>query len=177
MARELKEIIVRDLTAGFNGIESCILVGYQGLNSEQTLELRSILQKADVEFTVVHNRLARRAFEAHGAPEAFRKLLRGPTAVVYGNKDGALSASKQIVEWRKKNKDLAAIKGGVYAGRVLEASDVEKLATIPDADTLRAQVMSMMLAPLTHLASVTQSLLNHFVSAAKAHREGLEKQG
>jgi large subunit ribosomal protein L10 len=176
MARELKAIIYRQIDGKFGGLDGCILIDYQGLNAEQTQDLRSSLRRSGVRMSVVHNRLARRVFRDRGAPQEFEVLLKGPTALLHGE-DGVLSASKSIVQWRKKNKDLAAIKGGLFQGKALSIADVEKLATIPDTATLQAQALSMLLGPLSHLATVTAGLLSHFAGAARAHREGLEKGG
>jgi large subunit ribosomal protein L10 len=174
MAKELKTIIYRQFDGKFGGLDGCVLINYQGLNAEQTQDLRASLRRSGVLMSVVQNRLARRVFRDRGVPQEFESLLKGPTAVLHGE-DGALAASKSIVQWRKKNKDLAAIKGGLFQGKALSTADVEKLASIPDVGVLRAQACSTLMGPLNHLASVTQGLLSHFAGAVKAHREGLEK--
>jgi len=176
MAKELKEILCKQLDSTIGHIDGCVLIDYCGINSEQTHELRSLLRKERVGMSVVQNRIARRVFSERGAPAAFQDLLRGPTAILYGE-DGALTASRTVVGWRKKNKDLAAIKGGLFAGAAISTAEVERLASLPDIDTLRSRLLSIFLSPLTHLASVADSLVRHFPSASKAHRESLEKEG
>ena len=174
MAKELKEIIFKEFQNAFGAVDGCVLINYQGLNSEQTQDLRSTLSRGGIEMTVLQNRIARRVFAKNGAPGTFQEILRGPTAILYGE-DGALAASKAIVQWRKKNKNLAPIKGGVFKGKALSVPEVERLASLPDAATLRSTVLSLMLSPLSSLASAAQSLLSHFPGAVKAHREELEK--
>ena len=175
MAKELKEIIFRDLDRAFGNLQGCVLIDYKGIDSEKTYELRSTLCKSGVEMTVVQNRIARRVFGGHGAPKELLELLRGPTAVLYSESDGAISASKSLVLWRKKNKELAGIKGGLFQGKAMSAKDVEQLSTLPDVATLRQACAALFLAPLAHLATVAQSLVAQFVSAARSHRESLEK--
>lgn len=174
MAKELKQILFVDLDKALGPVTGCILIDYKGINSEQTQDLRSLLSRAGTEMTVIHNRIAKRVFAGKGAPQSFQDLLRGPTAVLHGG-DGAVSASKTIVQWRKKNKDLGAIKGGLFQGQAITAAEVERLAALPDAATLRQRVLGMFLYPLTHLASATQSLLANFAGSVKAHRESTEK--
>ena len=176
MAKELKKIISKHLDATLAGIQGCVLVDYRGLDSAQTQDLRSSLRKGGVRMNVIHNRLAQRVFAQEGAPEAFQKLLKGPTAVLYGE-DGAIAASKSIVQWRRKNAELAKIKGGLFQGRLLTAPDVERLAALPDRETLRARAAAVLLSPLSYLVTLTQSLLSHFAGAVKARREDLEKAG
>jgi len=174
MAKELKAVLFKELDKSFRGLGGCVLIDFKGINSEQTYDLRSTLAKAGTEMTVVHNRIARRVFVGCGAPKELLDLFKGPTAVVY-SEDGALTASKSLVQWRKKNKELAAIKGGLFQGKALSTAEVERLAALPDAAQLRQNVLGLFLAPLSHLASVTQSLLSQFAGCVKAHREATEK--
>jgi ribosomal protein L10 len=174
MARELKQIVSKQLKSALGSLDGCVLVDYRGLNSEKTQDLRVSLRKTGIRMAVVPNRLVRRVFEESGAPAEFRKAIRGPTAVLFGS-EGAIAASKAIVQWRKKNKDLAAIKGGFFLGKSLGSGDVEHLATIPDAATLRSVAACLLMAPLSYLPSAIQSLVGHFAGSVQSHRESLEK--
>lgn len=174
MAKELKRFIVQHLASELAKVDGCVLVDFQRLNSEKTLDLRAALRKRGVRMTVVHNRLARLAFGQRKVPESFQRLFRGPTAVLFGP-DGALSASKSIVEWRKKNAGLAPIKGGLFGGRVMTPEQVEDLARIPEREVIQAGVASRMLGMLGVLATAAQSVLSFFAGAAKARHEELSK--
>lgn len=174
MAKELKRLIVRHLAADLGGVESCVLVDFRGLDAEKTLDLRAALRKRGVRMAVLHNRLARLALREKGAPEELGMLLRGPTALLFGP-DGAISASRSIVEWRKKNAGLAPVKGGFIAGRVIGPEEVEGLARIPDADTLRAGTAARLLSPLGVLANAVSGLVSFLHGASRSRREDLEK--
>jgi len=176
MARELKQILLKELDKTFRTSDSCVLIDYCGLNSEQTQDLRSVLRKSGIGMSVVQNRIARRVFSARGAPETFQHLFRGPTAILHGE-EGAVVASKVIVGWRKKNKDIATIKGGLFHGQMISTEEVESLAKLPDLETLRSIVASQLLSPMACLLAATQGLLSHFPGATKARHESLEKGG
>ena len=116
MARELKNIVCAQLDRDFEGLDGCVLIDYAGLNSEQTYDLRSKLRADGVRVRVVHNRLAKRVFGAReDIPAEFADLFKGPVALLVAE-EGALVASKSITNWHKENKDLAAIKGGLFEG-------------------------------------------------------------
>ena len=172
MAKELKQIICEDLRKQFRDVDGCVLIDFRGLNSEQTQDLRDSLRAEGVRMNVVRNRLARRIFDELGAPPEFREFISGPIAVLFGG-DGAFTASKGISKWRKKNADLAAIRGGMFQGQVLSPAEVQSLAEIPEPDVLRAQILSMFLSPMSHLSSCAQALLSHFAGCAKARHESL----
>jgi len=174
VAKELKNLIDAEFRRRFDGVDSCILVDYRGLNSEQTEDLRSELRRKNVRMRVVHNRLVKRVFADSEAPESFRDLFRGPTAVVFCEDDGAVSASKYVVEWAKKNEDAVAVKGGLFQGKTLDVGEVQRLAEIPDLPTMQRMVAGMLLGPLTFIASATESLLGHFAGCVEARQKELE---
>ena len=174
MAKELKTIIYKHLEQRFGDLDGCVLVDFRGLNSEQTQDLRGVLRKSGVLFNVVQNRLARRLFKEKGAPEDFQALFKGPTAILFGS-DGAVTASKAITQWHKKNKNLATLKGGFFQGKALSVAEVERLATLPDIPTLRSSVAATFLSPLLSLAQAAASLLGHFPGCVKAREESLPK--
>ena len=177
MSKELKKYLTTGLESRLGNLqEGCVLIDYRGLNAEQTYDLRHELRRGGIRMMVVHNRLARRVFAQTSAPDTFQGLFRGPTAVLTG-RDGALGASKSIVQWRKKNKDLAPIKGGLFQGKALSAEEVGRLAQLPDVATLRTRALSMFLGPMSHLASAAASLLGNFAGCVKARTEALQAGG
>ena len=167
MAKELKEIICEDLRSRFKQLDGCVLIDHRGLDSEQTYDLRCALREKGVQMNVVPNRLARRVFLDLGAPSDFCDLIRGPTAILFGG-EGAFVASKSIMNWRKKNKDVAEIRGGLFEGEALSPDDVKRLADIPEPEVLRSTIAGMLVAPLTHLASCAKSLTSHFAGCVEA---------
>jgi large subunit ribosomal protein L10 len=173
MAKELKEIVVANFQDRMSGMTDCVLIDYHGLDAERTVDLRNTLRQEGVRMTVVHNRLIRRAFKSRDdLPAKFSELFRGPTAIL--DAEEALSTIKSIAKWRKKNENLAEIKGGLFEGQVLTPGELSELAKIPDKETLQAQSAGMFLGPLQFLASSIRDLLSHFASCVKAHKDELE---
>jgi large subunit ribosomal protein L10 len=171
MARKLKDLIVADFQRRFTGVRGGVLVDFAGLNSEQTANLRRELRQSGVRMQVLQNRLAIRSFKTgSGAPEAFFRQLKGPSALLYGE-DGALTASKVITKWQKANKGLAAIKGGFIESQALNEAQVADLATIPDQGTLRSGVLGLFISPAQILASCAQSVVANFAGCVKARHE------
>lgn len=176
MAKELKKIIVKDLERRTAGIEGCVLIDYQGLDSEKTTDLRNELRDNGIAMTVLHNRLTKIALaERPEIPAGFGDLLRGPTAMLSGE-DGVFTASRSISRWRKKNQGLARVKGGFFEGSVLSAADVERFASVPDLPTLQGQLASLFGSPLAVLVSAARTLTSSFAGAARSRHEDLESE-
>ncbi len=177
MAKELKQIITADYERQLGDLEGGVLIDYHGINAERTVDLRCALRKDGVSMQVLHNRLARRVFaERDDVPGEFADLLSGPCALLVGE-EGVLTASKSLSNWRKKNRDLAKVKGGFFEGRVLSVEDVAQMAKIPDKETLQGQVAAMFLSPAQLLASCGKAVLEHFAGCAKARKDELESDG
>lgn len=176
MAKELKRLVCEDLKSRFHELEGCVLIDYRGLDSEKTHDLRSALRESGVQMNVVQNRLARRVFADLGMPGDFCDLIRGPTAIVFGG-EGAFTASKSIAKWRKKNKDLLEIRGGLFEGEVLSPEDVGRLADVPEPEVLRSNIAGLFISPMTRLTSCAQSLTSHFLGCAQAQSSKAEEEG
>jgi len=175
MSKLLKKHITEDLKRRLDKLEGYVLVDFRGLNSAQSYDLRRTLNGVGIRMSVVPNRLAVRILDRwQGKRAEFRGFFRGPTALVYGP-DGAISASKTVAQWKKKNKDLLHIKGGVLNGEIVRPSEVESLARMPDRKQLLAQLAGTVQAPVARLASATQGIVRQLVYVLDAHRRKLEE--
>ncbi len=171
MPNLLKNQVSQDLKRRLGALDGYVVVDYRGLDSAQTFDLRHALNTAKIRMAVVPNRLAVRVLDRwDGKNKEFRDFFRGPTALVYGD-DGALSASKVIAGWKRKNKDLLLVKGGVLSGRTIPSRTVDELAKIPDRPHLLAQLAGQILGPVTRLAVATQGIVSRVVYALEAIRK------
>lgn len=177
MSKQLKQVVVKDIEKRLKPVESYLLVDFRGLNSAQSFDLRRTLNEAKVRMRVVPNRLAVRVLDRwEGGKPEFKDLFKGPTAILYGT-DGAITASRVVAQWKKKNKNLLDVKGGVLEGQIIEPSVVEKLSRIPDRPVLLAQVAGGFQAPLSRLAGALQQVIARVAYALDAHRKKVEAAG
>ena len=63
-----------------------------------------------------------------------------------------------INKYAKQLNDKFVIKGGFMDGKVLSLEEIMALAELPSKETLQAQALGMMLAPLTSLAIVLKAI-------------------
>ncbi len=180
MAKFLKDLMVNELKELAGEAESCVLVDVRGLTAKEADELRRILREKGVRMNVVPNRLYRRALEERFGPEAaqdsaLRELFRGPTAVVFGS-DGAVTAAKVLLGWRKEHEKLT-IKGGLLDRRPIDAAGVEELSKLPSKETLIAGVAAAVVDPLTSLMWFLEGAARNLAYAVAAVAEKKEKEG
>jgi large subunit ribosomal protein L10 len=72
--------------------------------------------------------------------------------------------------------ETIAVRGGYVDGNVVDPDKVEWLSDLPDRETLLAQVLGGMSAPLQGFANGLKSMLRGFASCVDQLREQREKE-
>ncbi len=152
MPTQRKVQIVEELTELLSKYRYVLATDYRGLTVSQMAELRQQLRGVDTEYHVVKNNLVRFAAERSGNEE-LTSLLVGPMALAFSSNDPAKTA-KAVIDYARATKIPLSIKGGLLDGRLLSAEQMTKLATLPSADVLRAQLLGTIQSPLYRLQNV-----------------------
>lgn len=153
MNREEKTQLLAELNELFNNSETVVISHYKGLTVGEVSELRNNVRKAGAGFRVTKNRITRLALKGTKF-EALADLFTGPTAIAFAN--DPISACKACVEFSKINEKLMIIGGAMGTG-VLSVAEINRLATIPSMDELRAKIIGLLQAPAAQLARVTKA--------------------
>jgi len=171
ISKEKKEEIVADLIAKFSRSKAAILTDYRGLTVVEISQLRNQMREVKSGYHVVKNRLTKLAIEEAGLPVP-ESLLTGPTAIGFCYED-AVAPAKVLMEFAKESKVLS-IKGGLLGGKVITADDVLALAALPSRETLLAQVIAGMQAPLAGLVNVLKGPTRALIYILQARAKQLE---
>jgi len=176
MDKSKKEQVVADLVERLRATDSLIVADYRGLTNAQLVELRARLRGSGARLTVVKNTLTRRAAEEAGT-DALLALLEGPTAIAFVEADGdAVAVAKALADAAKDTKVLA-LRGGILSGQSLSGADVEELAKLPAPDVVKAQLVGVIVAPLTQLAALIAAPLRDLAGLLDARIAQLEEGG
>jgi large subunit ribosomal protein L10 len=149
-----------------------IVTQYRGLNVAQMTDLRLRLRKSGGEYLVAKNSLVRIAI-AESNWARLEPLLTGPNAIAFGYND-AIAVAKIVRDFAKEHEALE-IKGGVLDGEILDAKQIERLATMPGRNELRAQLLAVLSAPATNLVRVLQAPARQLVQVLEARRQQQDK--
>ena len=153
MNREEKKQLLSDLNELFNSSELVVVSHYKGLTVAEVSELRNAIREAGAGFRVTKNRIAKLALKGTKF-EGLTELFNGPTAIAFAN--DPISACKACVEFAKNNEKLVVIGGAMGTG-VLSIDEINRLASIPSMDELRAKLIGLLQAPAAQLARVTKA--------------------
>ncbi len=125
--RNEKAAVVADVSTQVARSQTLALAEYRGLTVAHLDTLRRQARDKGVYLHVLKNTLARRAVA--GTPfEVAQETMVGP--LIYGFSEDAVAAAKVMADFAKSN-DKLVVKGGAYAGKVLDANGVKALAAIP----------------------------------------------
>ncbi len=173
MPTERKEKIIEELCQDLSRSTAAIVADYRGLTVSQIGELRSKLRDIGVEFHVAKNTLTARAAQKAGIV-GMDPLLEGPTAIAFVTND-VIAPAKALADFARTSK-IMTIKGAVLQGRVLNATQVEALATLPPREVLMARVLGGMQGPLVGIVSVLNGTVRSLAYILQARADQLSGQ-
>ncbi len=153
MNREEKAQLLSELNELFSNSEIVVVSHYKGLTVKEVSELRDNIRKVGAGFRVTKNRITRLALKGTNF-ENLADLFKGSTAIAFAS--DPVSACKACVEFAKTNEKLIIVGGAMGTG-VLSTDEINKLASIPSMDELRAKIIGLLQAPGAQLARVTKA--------------------
>ena len=145
---ERKRAVVEEVAEVAKGALSAIAADYRGLSVAELTSLRVNARNAGVYLRVVRNTLARRALEDTDFA-CMRDGLTGPLILAFSREEPG-SAARVMRDYAKEN-DKLVIKLVSFNGRLLDAADVSRLASLPTKEEAISQLMSVMIAPVAKL--------------------------
>jgi len=161
MERQEKLKAVEALAKKLEGKDVLLLSDFTGMNVEVATELRARFREASVDFTVVKNTLARRAFEAAGFPELAEQLT-GPNAIALSVGD-PVAPAKILVEFEKKRKTPTITRGWIESASV-SAVEIRRIAELPSREVLLSQIMAGFQAPVSGFARLMSEMMRKLVA-------------
>lgn len=175
MSRKLKKLMVAEMADRFSDLDEhgCVLVGYRGLSANDASNLRGQLAEDGTDMMVIRNSLFRMALEEIGVPE-LGEAVDGPTAVVRG--EDPVQAAKAVDAATEIAPTLAVL-GGYAEGKVLSPEEVDRLAQLPDRQTLLVQVLTGMSAPARQFANCLSGGLRQLASVFRQIKDQKEEEG
>jgi large subunit ribosomal protein L10 len=152
--RSEKEAVITEVTSLAAKAQTLVMAEYRGITVAAMDKLRVNARKSGVSLSVLKNTLARRAV-AGGQFEVAADQMTGP--LIYGFSEDAVAAAKVVADFAKTN-DKLVIRGGVFAGKVLDVNGVKQLANIPSKEVLLAQLCGLLMSPMSRTAVVLGAL-------------------
>lgn len=150
-----KEAATAELTEKIKSSVAGVLVNYTGITVEDDTALRAALRKAGVDYHVYKNTMTSRACEAAGYGD-MKQYLNGMNALAVSATD-PVAAAKILKEYADKIETFNIVSGYIDGG-VIDAKQVEELASTPTKEVLLGKLLGSIQAPLYSLARVLTAI-------------------
>lgn len=161
-AKQKKIDTVSSLTDKLSRAHAIVLADYRGLKHKQLEELRKGLKKLEAEFVVTKNTLLKRALTR----DDLTSYLKEATGTLFAYAD-EVSPLKELLKFFK-TAGAGKPKAGLLGNTVLSDADITKLASLPNRQTLLAQLVGQLNAPIQGLHYALSWNLNRLVWAINA---------
>lgn len=158
MNRQEKSQLVTELKGQFSKSTGSILVGYKGLSVNQLQKLRKGVRQNGGEFKVTKARLMKLAAQDSETVQPLIPYFKDQVGLVFlENQDPAVI--KFLHTFSEENKALKLVAGSMES-KLVDASTLVRLATIPSREVLLSQLCGILKAPISKLAFVLQQASN-----------------
>jgi len=142
---EQKESVVAEVAEVAAKAFSAVAAEYRGLTVGQMTELRQKARESGVYLRVVKNTLVKRAVE-NTEFACIQDALVGPLVMAFSLEDPG-AAARLVKDFSKINAKLET-KFVSVGGKLLGASELERLSKLPTKDQAISMLMSVMKAPV-----------------------------
>lgn len=142
---EQKKAVVAEVAEVAAKALAAVAAEYRGLTVEEMTDLRVKARASGVYVKVAKNTLVRRAVEGTDY-ECMQEALTGPILLAFSMDDPG-AAARLVKEYSKDHQKLIARLVAV-GGQLFDASELERLSTLPTYDQAIAMLMGVMKAPI-----------------------------
>lgn len=168
LKKQQKIDLVKDLVEKIKAAKAAVFSDFGGLPARDIQALRRTLKTEGVTYKVVKLSLLKRAMRAAGL-DVSGFNFKVPLSVSLSDADET-AAARVIQDFAKKN-DKLKIVSGVLDGRMLDASQVKALASLPTKQQLLGQLVGVISSPLRGLASVLSGNIRGLINVINAVKE------
>ena len=145
LSLEQKKAVVAEIASVATDAHSLVVAEYAGITVDDFTEMRSEARKTGVFLKVAKNTLVKRGIQGTDF-ECVADSLVGPMIYAFSQEDPGCAA-RLVKDYAKKN-DKLITKLVSIGGKMFDASELGRLASLPTKDQAISQLMSVMKAPV-----------------------------
>jgi len=150
--KQQKEEAVKDLTEKLGKSRTVIFTNFDGLNVQESTELRKSLRENDVDYAVVKRTLINLALKNAELKEVDISSIDGGIGVALGYEDEIVPA-KVLAKFAKDHEALKLV-GGIFDGQFIDAEKVVELSKMPGKVELYGKLVWLLNYPASGLVNV-----------------------
>jgi large subunit ribosomal protein L10 len=160
--KQEKQLLLEEMKEQLRKSGSFVIAQYTNMTGDKAYEFRRALAQTGGYFEVVRKRMLIEAAKQIGI-EFNAEELPGHIGLVLGASD-TLEASKAVLKFSTANSDSLTLIAGYLDGQKASRDDVQRLATLPGKDQMRAELLGLFVAPMTGVLGVMNAVMSDVVS-------------
>ena len=164
---EQKKAVVAEVNKQIADAQAVVLAENRGIGVSEMTALRVQARKSGVYLRVLKNTLVRRAVDGTAFSDLANEMV-GP--IVYGISTDPVAVAKVLNDFAKSN-DKFVIKSGAMPNKVMSASNIAALASLPSREELLAKLLGTMQAPIAKFVRTLNEVPTKFVRGLAAVRD------
>jgi len=142
---EQKKAVVAEVSEVAKSAHSAVAAEYRGITVEKMTEMRAKARSEGVYLKVAKNTLVKRAVEGTEF-ECMAEELTGPLLFAFSIEDPGAAA--RLIKDFSKGDDKLVVRLVAMGAKLYQASELERLASLPTHDQAIAMLMGVMKAPI-----------------------------
>lgn len=155
--RKEKQLLLDEIKEKINHFDSFVIFNYIGLSANAAGQFRRQVSSLGGNVEILKKRVLVKAADNAGIPLHVENLP-GHIGIVFAGKD-PIETAKVVFKFKEDNGKTIDVIGGRFDGKMYTGDDVEKLSKLPSKDEMRAQLLSVFEAPLSHTLSVMEAIV------------------
>jgi len=159
---------VKELSDKLSRAKSIYFTDFLGLSVSDVTILRKKFFNSNVEYLVVKNTLLKIASEQNKI-SLDNELFSGSTALALSYDEPVVPA--KIIKSFLEDHDLPSIKGVLFEGSYLPASEFEKIAKLPSKEESLTKIVVMLKSPVQNVVNLLNSPMVKLVNVLNGLKE------
>lgn len=155
--RKEKQLLLDDLSEQIKASPNFIVARYDAVTANQANKLRCAIAEMGGDFEIVKKRVFFKTAEALGI-ELPSTDIDGHIGLIFLRSDVVGTIKAMFNASKEDGLKLDAVLGQ-YENQIITSEQIEKLSKLPDLDTMRAQLLSVLTAPMSQTLSTINAIL------------------
>lgn len=151
--RDEKQLLLNEIKEKIDGSTSLIIARYEKLPPNGSWNLRERLGKAGSQFEIVRKRVFLKAAELAGI-KIDKEILKGHIGIVLVGASDAMPSAKVLFKFSEENAKTLEVLWGQIDGKDVSGSELEYLSQLPGMDEMRAQLLALLVSPMSQTLAV-----------------------
>ncbi|RMH03583.1 MAG: 50S ribosomal protein L10 [Planctomycetota bacterium] len=172
MVSTLNQLIVNEYAELVKGREGVVVLSMDGLTVDESQRMRNLVRESGADLRVTRVRLARVAMREAEVPLDLAGQS-GLTGLLVGDVEATIAAAKAIEkEWEKaKDQRKVHFRAAWLDGSLMGPEEAARIPAMPDRQTLRGMLCSVLSAPARQLAQVINEVSASTARALQARAD------